>query len=106
MASGRQAVQLQPTAKDAPKLNTQETKEKSLRNKCLTGRVLKGEQNKELGEPSTPWGHPNIRRWLVSRWKHMGPLVCDGHCYSLNLKPFGQPEFQNDVYKHSMKTLI
>lgn len=27
-------------------------------------------------------------------------------CYSLNLKPFGQPEFQNDVYKHSMKTVI
>lgn len=27
-------------------------------------------------------------------------------CHSLNLKPFRQPEFHNDVYKHSMKTAI
>lgn len=79
MALGREAVQCQATAEDASKLNTQEKKEGSLRTKCLTGRVLKGEQNKELGAPSTPWGHPSIRRWLVSCWKHISPLVCDGH---------------------------
>lgn len=48
MALGRQAVQFQPTAEDASKVNTEGTKEESLRNKCLAGRALKGEQNKEL----------------------------------------------------------
>lgn len=79
MALGRQAVQFQPSAGDASKLSTQETKEESLRIKCLTGRVLKGGQNKELGALSTPWGHPHIRRWLVSHWRHISPIVCDGH---------------------------
>lgn len=43
MALGRQAVQAQPTTEDASKLNTLETKDESLRNKCLTGRVPKEE---------------------------------------------------------------
>lgn len=79
MALGGQAVQFQPTTEDASKLNMRDTKEESLRNKCLTGRVLKGEQNKELGAPSTLRGHPSIRSWVVSRWKHISPFVCDGH---------------------------
>lgn len=78
MALDRQAVQAQLTTEDASKLNTPETKEESLRNKCVTGRVLKEKQNKEQGAPSTLWGHPSIRTWLVSCWKHIGPFVCDG----------------------------
>lgn len=71
------AVQAQPTTEDASKLNMLETKEESLRNKCLTGRVLKEEQDKELGALSTLRGHPRIRSQLVSCWKHMGPFVYD-----------------------------
>lgn len=65
---------------DASKLNMLETKEEPLRNKCLAGRLLKEEQHKELGAPSTLQGHPSIRSGLVSRWKHIRPFVCDEAC--------------------------
>jgi len=78
VALDRQAVQAQPTAEEVSKLNMPEIKEESLRNKCLAGRVLKEEPNKELGALSTMWGHPGVGSWLASRWKHVEPFVRDG----------------------------
>lgn len=56
MALGGQAVQFQPTTEDASKLNMRDTKEESLRSKCLTGRVLKGEQEQRAGGTLHPAG--------------------------------------------------
>lgn len=53
---GGQAVQAEPTAEGASKLNTREKKEESLRNKCLAGRVMKEEQNKRAGGTVHPAG--------------------------------------------------
>lgn len=54
-----------------------------------------------------PAGSSQHQEWACEMLEaHQTFCVWWSLCYSLNLKPFRQPQFQNDVYKNSVKTAI
>lgn len=100
LGTGRQCS-FSPEQKIPPKRQKKSVSETSVL------QALNTEQNKELGAHVHPVGSSQHQEVVCEPLEAHQPFcVWWTLSYSLNLKPFGQPEFQNDVYKHSMKTAI